>query len=610
MANTALVAARRCTAMMRVSVDFMLCQYKKYVNTPKPKSPLRWIVLVLACLQLIGSYYCYDIPSAIKTQIDDYMGDPSNYEFLFSLMYTLYSAPNVILPFFGGYFVDLFGVRLCLLIFASLIAVGQVIFAFGLSIKSWPVILIGRLVFGFGGESLTVANSALLADWFKGKELAFAFGINLAIARCGSVINNIASPSLSQADGVVFASWFGAILCAGSVGAVLATLPVDKSFDKFRDSNSINTVGKDKVKSDEPENKISLRDVLSFRRLFWLLVVICILVYGCVLPFNNVASSLLLERDYFIAPPDGCHLYNTYECESTSNYPVDCPSSQWYQPPLPQNVTIPGEGYYKNYLTVDDIDCTKDAWSGTDSCTYTFCDRLNKAEKQAGVIMSIPYIISGVLAPVLGMFVDNYGYRAIIATMAPFILIIVHFTLAYSSTGPVGPLVGQGLAYSGFAAVLWPAVPLVCEQRLTGFGFGIVTAALNLGTAILPLIVAAIYNSSNHLYIPNVEILFGTLGILGFISGLMINYEDYVFNKSVLNSPQLIPTSDEIDDDDEDAELHKALLVLGDHEGSRIESGVRASDSDVYSSRAAFRSVDSTTSDSSSIGLPYSGTKK
>jgi MFS family permease len=51
------------------------------------------------------------------------MGDPGNYEFLFSLMYTLYSAPNVILPFFGGYFVDLFGVRLCLLIFASLIAV-------------------------------------------------------------------------------------------------------------------------------------------------------------------------------------------------------------------------------------------------------------------------------------------------------------------------------------------------------------------------------------------------------------------------------------------------------------------------------------------------------
>lgn len=29
---------------------------------------------------------------------------------------------------------------------------------------------------------------------------------------------------------------------------------------------------------------------------------------GCVLPFNNIASALLLERDYFKDPPDGCHL--------------------------------------------------------------------------------------------------------------------------------------------------------------------------------------------------------------------------------------------------------------------------------------------------------------
>jgi MFS family permease len=47
-----------------------------------------------------------------------------------------------------------FGVRICLLVFTSLIALGQVIFAFGVSIKSWPVVFLGRLVFGFGGESL------------------------------------------------------------------------------------------------------------------------------------------------------------------------------------------------------------------------------------------------------------------------------------------------------------------------------------------------------------------------------------------------------------------------------------------------------------------------
>ena len=44
---------------------------------------------------MVGSYYCFDIPAALKTQIDDYMGDPSDYEVKFSLLYTLYAAPNV-----------------------------------------------------------------------------------------------------------------------------------------------------------------------------------------------------------------------------------------------------------------------------------------------------------------------------------------------------------------------------------------------------------------------------------------------------------------------------------------------------------------------------------
>ncbi|RYG61284.1 hypothetical protein EON64_18690 [archaeon] len=44
---------------------------------------------------MVGSYYCFDIPAALKTQIEDYMGNPSDYEIKFGLLYTLYAAPNV-----------------------------------------------------------------------------------------------------------------------------------------------------------------------------------------------------------------------------------------------------------------------------------------------------------------------------------------------------------------------------------------------------------------------------------------------------------------------------------------------------------------------------------
>jgi MFS family permease len=63
--------------------------------------------------------------------------------------------------------------------------------AFGVSIESWGVMFLGRVLFGFGGESIAVANSSILADWFEGKEVAFAFGLNLSVARYVNVVNVI-----------------------------------------------------------------------------------------------------------------------------------------------------------------------------------------------------------------------------------------------------------------------------------------------------------------------------------------------------------------------------------------------------------------------------------
>ena len=48
------------------------------------------------------------------------------------------------------------------------------------------VMATGRLVFGLGAESLIVAVTTAVAKWFRGKELSFAFGINLMIARLGT----------------------------------------------------------------------------------------------------------------------------------------------------------------------------------------------------------------------------------------------------------------------------------------------------------------------------------------------------------------------------------------------------------------------------------------
>jgi MFS family permease len=252
--------------------------------TVKSHAWQRWLILLFTCIMMIGNYYSYDIPAALNTQLDEYFGKTEDFEIYFSLLYTLYSIPNIILPFFGGYFVDRLGVRLCLLVFACAITIGQIIFAFGVSIKSWPVMFLGRIVFGFGGESLGVGNSALLSQWFMGKELAFAFGLNLSIARLGSVFNNLLSPALATSANVQFAVWFGAILCGASVFSVICLSSIDKSFESTSSGMHSQLLNDEEdgepSKPKEEEEKTSLKDVFLFPQAFWVLVISCVVVYG------------------------------------------------------------------------------------------------------------------------------------------------------------------------------------------------------------------------------------------------------------------------------------------------------------------------------------------
>jgi MFS family permease len=135
--------------------------------------------------------------------------------------------------------------------------------------------------------------------------------------------------------------------------------------------------------------------------------------------------------------------------------------------------------------------------------------------------MSIPYLISSISSPLLGHLVDKVGKRAVLATAASGILLLVHLTLAMTDISPIVPMILQGTAYSLFAAVMWPSVPLTVSKQYTGTAFGVITSIQNMGLALFPLIIASIYNTSGS-YIPNVEIFFSTCAAVGVMVGLLM----------------------------------------------------------------------------------------
>lgn len=148
-------------------------------HSPADNSNVRWIVLILSCLLLFGNYYAYDNPAALNKPLQLWLGHSyDNYQYELNLLYSVYSFPNMFLPLIGGQLLDRVDPKRILLLFSLFVCVGQSIFAYGVSIKHFPIMLFGRILFGIGGESISVIQASITTSWFKNKELAFALGLS------------------------------------------------------------------------------------------------------------------------------------------------------------------------------------------------------------------------------------------------------------------------------------------------------------------------------------------------------------------------------------------------------------------------------------------------
>ncbi|MDH3198824.1 MAG: MFS transporter, partial [Candidatus Krumholzibacteria bacterium] len=149
---------------------------------PPPPTSYRWAVLIFVSLAMFGNYYVYDAVSPIADLLKEQLGFSDKN---IGTLNAIYSLPNIFMVLLGGIIIDRIGVRRATLLFGVLCFIGAVITALS---GKLAVMATGRLIFGIGAESLIVSVTTALAKWFKGKELSFAFGINLTIARLGSFL--------------------------------------------------------------------------------------------------------------------------------------------------------------------------------------------------------------------------------------------------------------------------------------------------------------------------------------------------------------------------------------------------------------------------------------
>uniref|UniRef100_A0A4W3K0M4 Lysosomal dipeptide transporter MFSD1 n=1 Tax=Callorhinchus milii TaxID=7868 RepID=A0A4W3K0M4_CALMI len=244
-----------------------------------------------------GSYFCYDNPAALQTQIQGVMKVNT---VTFMQLYAWYSWPNVILCFFGGFLLDrVFGIRVCKTFIKRLILFCfKVIFAAGALLNIFWLMEAGRFVFGIGGESLAVAQNSYAVSWFKGKELNLVFGLQLSMARLGSTVNmNIMGwifSRISQMVGSESPTALGISLMIGTATCIFSLLCA--LFLGYLDRRAAKILNKEQEKTGEV---IKLTDVKHFPASLWLIFFICVGYYVAVFPFIGLGKVFFIEKFNF-----------------------------------------------------------------------------------------------------------------------------------------------------------------------------------------------------------------------------------------------------------------------------------------------------------------------
>ena len=245
---------------------------------PEPTRLYRWLVLIFLSLAMFGSYYVYDALSPLADVLKSQLGfSDLNIGFL----QAIYSFPNIFTVVIGGFLIDRIGLRKALMIFGVLCFIGPVITAVS---GHLPLMASGRLIFGMGAESLNVAVTTALARWFRGKELSFAFGLNLTASRLGTFAA-LNSPTWARA---AYANWRTpfiisvafASLCL--VGSVIYWIMEVWAENHYR----LGEVSTDKV---------VFSDLWKFGVSYWLIVALCIVFYSAVFPFQTFAVKFFME---------------------------------------------------------------------------------------------------------------------------------------------------------------------------------------------------------------------------------------------------------------------------------------------------------------------------
>ena len=236
-----------------------------------------------------SNYYIYDSINPLERIFIQRLGFSATD---FGWLNSIYAVTAILTLLSGGMVIDKIGTKKAITFFAAICCLGAALTA----ISGRPAMMIAsRAVLGLGGESLVVAATTVIAKWFKGKELSFAFGIKITIARLASVASDNSPTWASRAfyphGPGSEPSWRGPLLLAVGAGLLAVVSSgiywlleghAERHFESFPLSATRRT--------------LNLKEILRFNPSYWFVVGICVTFYSAIFPFRTFAIEFFTNR--------------------------------------------------------------------------------------------------------------------------------------------------------------------------------------------------------------------------------------------------------------------------------------------------------------------------
>jgi MFS family permease len=265
----------------------------------------RWTALAVVAFTMLCGYYLTDVMAPLKGLLEGQLHWSSTEYGLFTSAYGWFNV-FLLMLIIGGIILDKMGVRFTGVLAGSIMVIGTAIKYWAVSTHSldgvmWDILGfeakaqvfiagLGFAIFGVGVEVAGITVSKVIVRWFKGKELALAMGLEMAMARIGTGL--ALSTSLPIAN--VFKNVSGPILvglillCIGLISFILYTF-MDKRLEKSQE-------GLAEYAEDEESFKISDITSIITNKGWWYIAILCVLFYSAVFPFLKYAADLMVNK--------------------------------------------------------------------------------------------------------------------------------------------------------------------------------------------------------------------------------------------------------------------------------------------------------------------------